>query len=132
MFYGFCEYAKLYVRLFDHQVSHGYEVFFFDQRGSGRASLGKQGVTKVEWVMNHLDFFLEKNIAEMDPYESIILEHYSDRGVDLDNGIRRKTFGEISNVSTIGTLIQLVMLKYEADGTTTHEQTTSDLQCVSY
>lgn len=82
--------------------------------------------------MSHLDFFLEKNIAEMDPYESIILEHYSDRGVDLDNGIRRKTFGEISNVSTIGTLIQLVMLKYEADGTTTHEQTTSDLQCVSY
>lgn len=108
--HGFCEYAKLYVRLFDHLVSHGYEVFFFDQRGSGWTSPGKQqGVTKAEQVMSDLDFFLEKNIGELGPEEPLFLGgHSMGGGIVLDYGICGKHADRLNGIFTTGPLIQLV------------------------
>lgn len=109
--HGFCEYSGLYVRLFDHLSSAGYEVFFFDQRGSGLTSPGKlKGLTDEKHTFDDLDFFIERNLKEVQEHKIpglFLLGHSMGGGTILTYGINGKYKDQIRGIVVTGPLILL-------------------------
>lgn len=89
--HGFCETRDLYVEAFDKFTHHGYEVFFFEQRGAGDTSPGNEiGKTEEKYVFGDLDFFIKRNLDQRkDPAEKLILMGHSMGGaIVLNYGIK--------------------------------------------
>lgn len=131
--HGFAEYDAVYVRLFDDLSAAGYEVFFFDQRGSGLTSPGKlKGKTDEFHVFNDLDFFLERNLNEIkdtDNKEIFLLGHSMGGGISLNYGIHGKYKDQIRGIIVSGPLILLhvsIVLTLILSRETTNESTARD------
>lgn len=89
--HGFCEEATLYTEYFDLLSQAGYDIFFFDQRGSGKTSPGKAfGVTDSVHAFDDLDFFIKRN-ADASPGEKFVLMgHSMGGGIVLNYGVMGK------------------------------------------
>lgn len=107
--HGFMESASIYTEFFDNLSQKGYEVFFFDQRGSGETSPNDLGGTNEFYTFDDLDFFLKRSLdARSDPKEKFILMgHSMGGGIILNYGIRGKYKDGIKAIVACGPLIKL-------------------------
>lgn len=111
--HGWCEHSGMYHKLMEVLADQGYQVFAFDQRGSGKTSLGKYrgrvGRTKAK-VFTDLDRMMEEawfsDIDEKDPLH-ILIGHSMGGGIALSYGVRGQYRHRISHIVTTGPLIQL-------------------------
>lgn len=109
--HGFSEFSKVYLRLFDHLSTAGFEIFYFDQRGAGYTSPGKlKGITDEFHTFDDLDFFLKKNIDELATRENkdlYLMGHSMGGGISLNYGIRGKYKDHLTGIAVTGPLILL-------------------------
>ncbi len=109
--HGFSEFSKVYVQLFDDLSHSGYEVFFFDQRGAGLTSPGKlKGITDDFHAFDDLDFFLKKNIDELEARENkklFLMGHSMGGGISLNYGITGKYKDHLTGIAVSGPLVLL-------------------------
>lgn len=91
--HGFGEYAVLYTEFFDKLSQQGYEIFFFDQRGSGDTSPGDLvGVTDEYHTFNDLDFIVKTVLDRReDKTEKVFVGgHSMGGGIVLNYAIKGK------------------------------------------
>lgn len=108
--HGFAEHSSIYTEFFDKLSHEGYEIFFFDQRGAGETSPGKEvGKTNEAYVFDDLDFFIKKNLDQRtDSSEKFILAgHLMGGGIILNYGIRGKYRSDFKKIIACGPLIDL-------------------------
>lgn len=108
--HGFFEHSSIYTEVFDKLSQVGYEVFFFDQRGAGATSPGKEvGKTDEYHVFNDLEFMIKYNLdARTNPDEKFILGgHSMGSGIVLNYGIQGKYKDDIRAIFAVGPLIKL-------------------------
>lgn len=108
--HGFFEHSSIYTEVFDKLSQAGYEVFFFDQRGAGATSPGKEvGKTDEYHVFNDLEFMIKHNLdARTNPDEKFILGgHSMGSGIVLNYGIQGKYKDHIRAIFAVGPLIKL-------------------------
>lgn len=108
--HGFCEKRDIYVETLDKITQHGYEVFFFEQRGAGDTSPGRLiGQTEEKYVFGDLDFFIKRNLDQRkDPAEKLILMGHSMGGaIVLNYGIKGTYREEIKTIVASAPLIIL-------------------------
>lgn len=110
--HGFAEHSSIYTEVFDKLSQDGFEIFFFDQRGSGETSPGKEvGKSDDFHVYNDLDFMIKYNLDKRsisNPDEKFILGgHSMGSGVVLNYGIKGKYKDHISKIFAVGPLVKL-------------------------
>lgn len=108
--HGFFEHSTIYTEFFDRLSQHGYEIFFFDQRGAGETSPGKLlGKTDEFHTFDDLDFMIEKVLkARSNPSEKIFLAgHSMGGGIALNYSIYGKHRNDIRGIFVSGPLIEL-------------------------
>ncbi|CAH2353705.1 monoglyceride lipase [[Candida] railenensis] len=111
--HGFSEHAGMYYKLMETFSDQGYECFTFDQRGSGKTSLGKYrgrvGRTKekiytdVDKMMEVAWFADEKEVQ----VPLVLVGHSMGGGIALSYGVKGKYRNRISDIIVTGPLIQL-------------------------
>lgn len=108
--HGFAEHAELYTVFFDKLSQEGYRVFFFEQRGSGETSPGKEvGVTNEYHVFHDLDFMIKLNYEklDLDDEKLILMGHLMGGGIILNYGIKGEHRDKIKCCVTSGPLVLL-------------------------
>lgn len=108
--HGFCEHANIYTQFFDDLSQQGFEVFFFDQRGSGDTSPGKEaGKTDEFHTFDDLDFMIKRNLdAREDKSEKFFAAgHSMGGGILLNYFIHGKYKDEFKGCFVSGPLITL-------------------------
>ncbi|GEQ71274.1 hypothetical protein JCM33374_g4955 [Metschnikowia sp. JCM 33374] len=108
--HGFAEHSALYTELFDKLSQEGYECFFFDQRGAGLTSPGKQvGLTDEYHTFNDLDFMIQRALENRtDKNEKFFLGgHSMGGGIVLNYGIMGKHRDSIRAIFACGPLVTL-------------------------
>lgn len=108
--HGFCEHSDIYTQFFDDLSQNGYEVFFFDQRGAGDTSPGKDaGKTDEFHTFDDLNFMIKRNLdARTDKSEKFILGgHSMGGGIVLNYAINGKYRDEFKAVFCSGPLVLL-------------------------
>lgn len=93
--HGFGEHATMFTEFMDFLSQHGYDVFFFDQRGAGKTSPTKNllGLTNEHYTFKDLDNMIEHNlkIIEEKPTKNLFLHSHSmGGGIVLNYGIHGK------------------------------------------
>lgn len=108
--HGFCEHSNIYTQFFDDLSQNGYEVFFFDQRGAGDTSPGKEaGKTDEFHTFDDLDFMIKRNLdAREDKDEKFILGgHSMGGGISLNYAIHGKYKDNFKGLFVSGPLVTL-------------------------
>lgn len=108
--HGFGEYAVLYTEVFDKLSQQGYEIFFFDQRGSGDTSPGDLvGVTDEYHTFNDLDFIVKTVLDRReDKTEKVFVGgHSMGGGIVLNYAIKGKYRDHVRGIFVSGPLITL-------------------------
>lgn len=108
--HGFAEDSEMYIQLFDQLSKLGYECFFFDQRGAGETSPGKDyGLTNEAHVFKDLEFFIEYNLKlRKDPTEKFFLGgHSMGGGIVLNYGVIGKHIDQIKGIFACGPEVML-------------------------
>ncbi|GMM34239.1 acylglycerol lipase [Saccharomycopsis crataegensis] len=86
--HGFAEYYELYSRILDDLCQQGYEVFYFDQRGSGHTSPGKyKGKSNEYYTFKDLEHMVELRLQEVDKRDNkklYLLGHSMGGGIILN------------------------------------------------
>lgn len=106
--HGFCEHSDIYTEFFDKLSQSGYEVFFFDQRGSGETSKGKYvGKTDEFHTFDDLDHMIKLQLeARTDPNEKLyLMGHSMGGGILLNYGIHGKYKDSIRGIVVSGPLV---------------------------
>ncbi|WPK23416.1 hypothetical protein PUMCH_000656 [Australozyma saopauloensis] len=108
--HGFFEHSSIYTEFFDRLSQHGYEIFFFDQRGAGATSPGKLvGKTDEFHTFDDLDFMLLRILAAREnKAEKIFLAgHSMGGGIVLNYAIHGKYRDDIRGAFVLGPLVEL-------------------------
>lgn len=106
--HGFCEHASLYTQFLDDLSQNGYEVFFFDQRGSGDTSPGKlYGKTDEHYTFDDLDFMIKRNLGDDDTQKFFLGGHSMGGGIALNYAIYGKFRKNIKAIFVSGPLVTL-------------------------
>lgn len=108
--HGFSEHSNIYTEAFDKLSQAGYEIFFFDQRGAGETSPGKEvGKTDEAHVVADLDYMIKHNLdARTDANEKLILAgHSMGSGIALNYAISGKYRTSIRALFVVGPLVKL-------------------------
>lgn len=108
--HGFSEHSTIYTEAFDKLSQAGYEIFFFDQRGAGATSPGKEvGKTDEYHVFNDLEFMIKHNLDNRtNPEEKFILGgHSMGSGIILNYGVQGKYKDSVKAIFAVGPLIKL-------------------------
>ncbi|OBA20138.1 alpha/beta-hydrolase [Metschnikowia bicuspidata var. bicuspidata NRRL YB-4993] len=108
--HGFAEHCSIYTEFFDKLSQLGYEVLFFDQRGAGETSPGKQvGKTDEYHTFKDLDFMIKRALdAREDKTEKLFLGgHSMGGGIALNYGIMGKHRDDIRAIFVSGPLVTL-------------------------
>lgn len=108
--HGFCEHSNIYTQFFDELSQKGFEVFFFDQRGAGDTSPGKEaGKTDEFHTFDDLDFMIKRNLdAREDKNEKFFMGgHSMGGGISLNYAIHGKYRDNFKGVFTSGPLVTL-------------------------
>lgn len=106
--HGFCEHSDIYTEFFDKLSQAGYEVFFFDQRGSGETSKGKEvGKTDEFHTFDDLNHMIKLQLdARTDPNEKFyLIGHSMGGGIVLNYGITGKYRDSIRGIIASGPLV---------------------------
>lgn len=106
--HGWCEHSTMYYRVMEYLSSLGYQSFVFDQRGSGRTSLGKYRgrCGRSEHVVykdvdKMIEIFLENQ------YPIWLLGHLAGGGIALNYAINGKYKDNLKGVITVGPMIRV-------------------------
>lgn len=108
--HGFSESAAIYTEFFDKLSQKGYEIFFFEQRGAGETSPGKEvGRTNEEHVFKDLEFMIKYNLDKREDKEEklFLAGHLMGGGIVLNYGIKGKYIDQIRAIFVSGPLILL-------------------------
>lgn len=106
--HGFFEHSDIYTEFFDKLSQAGYEVFFFDQRGSGETSKGKEvGKTDEFHTFDDLNHMIKLQLdARKDPNEKFYLVgHSMGGGIVLNYGISGKYRDSVRGIIASGPLV---------------------------
>ncbi|CAK7897563.1 monoglyceride lipase [[Candida] anglica] len=114
--HGWCEHVGMYYRIMETLADQGFECHAFDQRGSGKTSLGKYrgrvGRTK-EVIYRDLDsmiehFFFNSSSEEGEKQDShILVGHSMGGGIALNYAVHGKYRNELTHVITTGPLVSV-------------------------
>lgn len=107
--HGFAEDSTIYTEFFDKLSQKGYNIYFFDQRGSGETSPGKQvGKTDEFHTFNDLDFMLKRLVdAQTKPEQLYLFGHSMGGGIILNYAIRGKYRDHIRAVVASAPMVTL-------------------------
>lgn len=108
--HGFAELSGIYTEFFDRLSERGYDIFFFDQRGAGETSKGKEyGRTEEKYQMGDLDFFIEHNAKKpgKENEKFILMGHLMGGGIVLNYAIKGLHSNKVRSVVANGPMVQL-------------------------
>lgn len=106
--HGFAEQSDLYIEFFDKLAQKGFDIFFFDQRGAGETSPGKEyGKTDEKFQMGDLDFFIDYNSkkAGKENEKFFLMGHSMGGAIILNYGIIGKHKDKIRGIVSNGPMI---------------------------
>lgn len=111
--HGYKDTYKTYHRHFEYLAKHGYDVFFFYQRGEGETALkdGSRAVTNDYYAYKGVDDMIEHNkelLASKDkPLNLHLMGHSMGGGIVINYAITGKYLKDIKSYSTISPLVTL-------------------------